>query len=80
MFASQYTKVLPVEMAGQYLQATVQVLEASDANVPIKISAVKAVLKYGVALHLPWHKAHQACATASARTSATASSSPLRPG
>ena len=53
MFASQYTKVLPVEMAGQYLQATVQVLEASDANVPIKISAVKAVLKYGVALPPP---------------------------
>ena len=47
VFASQYTKVLPVEMAGQYLQATVQVLEASEANVPIKISAVKAVLKTG---------------------------------
>ncbi|TFY55031.1 hypothetical protein EVJ58_g8505 [Rhodofomes roseus] len=46
VFASQYTKVLPVEMAGQYLQATVQVLEASEANVPIKISAVKAVLNF----------------------------------
>lgn len=47
MFASQYTKVLPIEMAGQYLQATVHVLEAVDASAPIKISAVKAVLKYG---------------------------------
>ncbi|EPS97853.1 hypothetical protein FOMPIDRAFT_1037743 [Fomitopsis schrenkii] len=46
VFASQYTKVLPVEMAGQYLQATVQVLEASDASAPIKISAVKAVLNF----------------------------------
>ncbi|KZT73366.1 ARM repeat-containing protein [Daedalea quercina L-15889] len=46
VFASQYTKVLPVEMAGQYLQATVHVLEASEANIPIKISAVKAVLNF----------------------------------
>ncbi|KAI0726869.1 ARM repeat-containing protein [Fomitopsis betulina] len=46
VFASQYTKVLPIEMAGQYLQATVHVLEAVDASAPIKISAVKAVLNF----------------------------------
>ena len=60
MFASQYTKVLPVEMAGQYLQATVQVLEATEANVPIKISAVKAVLKYSAAFCPLPHRSHDA--------------------
>ncbi|PCH34394.1 ARM repeat-containing protein [Wolfiporia cocos MD-104 SS10] len=43
VFASQYTKILPAEMAGQYLHATVQVLEASDASIPIKVSAIRAV-------------------------------------
>ncbi|CCL98539.1 uncharacterized protein FIBRA_00538 [Fibroporia radiculosa] len=43
VFASQFTKVLPTQLAGEYLHATVQVLEASEANVPIKVSAVRAV-------------------------------------
>ncbi|OSX67203.1 hypothetical protein POSPLADRAFT_1063974 [Postia placenta MAD-698-R-SB12] len=43
VFASQYTKVLPEQLAGQYLHATVQVLEAGEANIPIKVSAVKAI-------------------------------------
>lgn len=46
VFASQYTKVLPEQLAGQYLHATVQVLEAGEANIPIKVSAVKAIHKY----------------------------------
>ncbi|KZT02228.1 ARM repeat-containing protein [Laetiporus sulphureus 93-53] len=46
VFASQYTKVLPTQLAGQYLEATVHVLEASDAGVPIKISALRAVQNF----------------------------------
>jgi hypothetical protein len=46
VFASQYAKLLPVQIAGQYLDAAVQVLEAADAGIPIKISAVKAICKY----------------------------------
>ncbi|EEB93720.1 hypothetical protein MPER_07587 [Moniliophthora perniciosa FA553] len=47
VFASQYAKLLPVQLAGQYLNAAVQVIEASDAGIPIKVSAVKAVHKLG---------------------------------
>ncbi|KAK7464422.1 hypothetical protein VKT23_006589 [Stygiomarasmius scandens] len=43
VFASQYAKLLPVQLAGQYLDAAVQVIEASNASIPIKVSAVKAV-------------------------------------
>ncbi|KAG6911255.1 hypothetical protein DXG01_002093 [Tephrocybe rancida] len=43
VFASQYSKLLPVELAGQYLDAALQVIEAADAGIPVKISAVKAV-------------------------------------
>jgi hypothetical protein len=45
VFASQYTKLLPLQLAGQYLDAAVQVIEATEAGIPIKISAVKAVHK-----------------------------------
>ncbi|KAJ7292991.1 armadillo-type protein [Mycena rebaudengoi] len=43
VFASQYAKLLPVQLAGQYLDAAVQVIEASEAGIPVKISAVRAV-------------------------------------
>ncbi|KAI8980578.1 ARM repeat-containing protein [Trametes punicea] len=43
VFASQYAKLLPGQLAGQYLDAAVHVLEASDASIPVKVSAVKAI-------------------------------------
>ncbi|KAF7303143.1 ARM repeat-containing protein [Mycena kentingensis (nom. inval.)] len=43
VFASQYSKLLPVQLAGQYIEAAIQVVEASEAGVPVKISAVRAV-------------------------------------
>ncbi|RPD64798.1 ARM repeat-containing protein [Lentinus tigrinus ALCF2SS1-6] len=43
VFASQYAKLLPAQLAGQYLDAAVQVLEATETGVPVKISAVKAI-------------------------------------
>lgn len=45
VFASQYAKLLPLQLAGQYLDAAVQVIEAADAGIPVKISAVKAIHK-----------------------------------
>lgn len=45
VFASQYAKLLPDQLAGQYLDASVQVIEATEAGIPVKISAVKAVHK-----------------------------------
>ncbi|KAF8913175.1 armadillo-type protein [Gymnopilus junonius] len=43
VFASQYAKVLPLQSAGHYLGAAIQVLESPETGVPVKISAVKAV-------------------------------------
>ncbi|KAI0354778.1 ARM repeat-containing protein [Trametes cingulata] len=43
VFASQYAKLLPGQLAGQYLDAAVQVLEAAEAGIPVKVSAVKAI-------------------------------------
>ncbi|KAG6896763.1 hypothetical protein C0992_006277, partial [Termitomyces sp. T32_za158] len=43
VFASQYSKLLPITLAGQYLDAALQVIEAAEAGIPVKISAVKAV-------------------------------------
>lgn len=37
-------------MAGQYIDAAIQVIEASEAGVPVKISAVRAVHKYAIFL------------------------------
>lgn len=45
MFASQYAKLLPVTIAGKYLEAAITVLENPEAGIPVKISAVKAILK-----------------------------------
>lgn len=46
VFASQYTKLLPAQLAGQYLEAAIQVIESPNAGIPVKISAVKAIHKY----------------------------------
>ncbi|EDR15931.1 uncharacterized protein LACBIDRAFT_242896 [Laccaria bicolor S238N-H82] len=43
VFASQYAKLLPLDSAGHYLDATIQVVESTEAGIPVKISAVKAV-------------------------------------
>ncbi|KAF8079173.1 armadillo-type protein [Lyophyllum atratum] len=43
VFASQYSKLLPPDLGGQYLDAAIQVIEATEAGIPVKISAVKAI-------------------------------------
>lgn len=45
VFASQFSRVLPHDMAGQYVDAVIQVLEAQDITVPVKVSAIRAVKK-----------------------------------
>lgn len=45
VFASQFSRLLQAQSAGQYLEAAVQVIESNDAGVPVKISAVRAVQK-----------------------------------
>jgi hypothetical protein len=34
-----------VQLAGQYIEAAIQVIEASEAGIPVKVSAVKAIQK-----------------------------------
>ncbi|THH01586.1 hypothetical protein EW145_g6890 [Phellinidium pouzarii] len=46
VFASQYSKLLPPNLADQYMSAAVNVLEAESAEIPIKISAVKAIQNF----------------------------------
>ncbi|ODN87698.1 hypothetical protein L198_06924 [Cryptococcus wingfieldii CBS 7118] len=46
VFASQFSSMLNQQLAGQYLSAAVQVLEASDVSVPVKISAVKTIKNF----------------------------------
>ncbi|PBL00281.1 ARM repeat-containing protein [Armillaria gallica] len=43
VFASQYAKLLPIQLAGQYIDAAVQVIESNEGSIPVKISAVRAV-------------------------------------
>ncbi|KAF8554336.1 ARM repeat-containing protein [Imleria badia] len=43
VFASQFAKVLPLQMAGQYLEVAMHVIESNSASIPVKVSAVKAV-------------------------------------
>ncbi len=45
IFAGNFSAFLSSELAGQYLNAAVEVLESAHAGVPVKISAVKAVQK-----------------------------------
>ncbi|KIY50482.1 ARM repeat-containing protein [Fistulina hepatica ATCC 64428] len=46
VFASQYSKLLPAELTGQYLEAALQVVEATEAGIPVKVSAVKAIFNF----------------------------------
>jgi len=46
VFASQFARLLPLQMAGQYLEAAMHVIESNSAGIPVKISAVKAINKY----------------------------------
>ena len=46
VFASQFSRLLPEEIAGSYLDAAIRVIENGDAQIPIKVSAVKAIQKY----------------------------------
>lgn len=43
VFASQFSDILQPEIALQYLNAAIQVLEAPDASIPIRVSAVRSV-------------------------------------
>jgi len=45
VFASQFAKLLPLQLAGQYLEAAMHVIESNSAGIPVKISAVKAIHK-----------------------------------
>ncbi|THG95659.1 hypothetical protein EW026_g6034 [Hermanssonia centrifuga] len=42
VFASQFAKLLPSELAGNYLDAVIQVLESQDGSIPVKVSAILA--------------------------------------
>ena len=42
VFASQFVEVLPDDLAGQYIEAAVQVLEADSVTIPVKASAIQA--------------------------------------
>jgi len=50
VFASRYAKLLPNGVADQYLDAAVQVIESPETGIPFKISAVKAIYQYVLAL------------------------------
>ncbi|KAF8844142.1 ARM repeat-containing protein [Paxillus ammoniavirescens] len=43
VFASQFAKLLPLQMAGQYLEAAMHVIESNASGIPVKVSAVKAI-------------------------------------
>lgn len=45
MFASQFAEILPTALARQYLDAAIQVLDSTEAGVPVKVSAVRALTK-----------------------------------
>ncbi len=42
IFASHFVEALPEALAGQYIEAAVQVLEAGEATIPVKASAIEA--------------------------------------
>lgn len=46
VFASQFSQALPAELATQYVDAAIQVLELASAGVPVKVSAVRALNKF----------------------------------
>ncbi|GAA5933997.1 karyopherin KAP114 [Sporobolomyces koalae] len=46
VFASQYSEALPSQLAKQYIDAAIQVLDSADAGVPVKVSAVRALTNF----------------------------------
>ncbi|KAF8522163.1 ARM repeat-containing protein [Hysterangium stoloniferum] len=46
VFASQYAKRLSPGLSSQYLNAAIEVLEADNAGIPVKVSAVKAIRNF----------------------------------
>jgi hypothetical protein len=45
VFASQFAELLPTQLAKQYLDAAISVLDSADASIPVKVSAVRALTK-----------------------------------
>jgi hypothetical protein len=45
VFASQFARLLPIELGAQYMDACLHVVESQDAGVPVKVSAIKAIQK-----------------------------------
>ena len=45
VFASQFSRILSGDIAGQYIDAVIHVLEAQDISIPVKVSAVRAIRK-----------------------------------
>ncbi|GAA6011372.1 hypothetical protein JCM10207_008317 [Rhodosporidiobolus poonsookiae] len=46
VFASQFAEVLPQQLAKQYLDAAIHVLDVPEAGVPVKVSAVRALTNF----------------------------------
>ncbi|KAI7859526.1 armadillo-type protein [Circinella umbellata] len=46
VFASEFAKVLPTEMASQYVMAAVNALQSPASSIPVKISALRALNNY----------------------------------
>lgn len=41
VFASQFAQLLPAQLSNQYLSAAIEVIEAPQASIPMKLSAIK---------------------------------------
>ncbi|KAG1471470.1 hypothetical protein G6F56_002098 [Rhizopus delemar] len=46
VFASEFAKILPTEMASQYVSVAVHALQAATSGIPVKISALRALNNY----------------------------------
>ncbi|GAA5841531.1 hypothetical protein JCM3766R1_003978 [Sporobolomyces carnicolor] len=46
VFASQYAEALPQQLAKQYIDAAIQVLDSAEAGIPVKVSAVRALTNF----------------------------------
>jgi hypothetical protein len=54
VFASQFARLFPPALGAQYLDAAAQVVEAPEAGVPVKISAIKAIQKCAALAPSAW--------------------------
>ncbi|GAA5946175.1 hypothetical protein JCM3765_000143 [Sporobolomyces pararoseus] len=46
VFSSQYSEALPPQLAKQYIDAAIQVLDSAEAGIPVKVSAVRALTNF----------------------------------